>query len=65
MRTSIIKGEVVGKDGEEGKKKSTAKGNGKRKGKEFALELPERTQAYRHFEFSYVKRFFELGTAEL
>lgn len=51
MRTLIIKGEVVGKDGEEGKK-STAKGNGKRKGKEFALGLPERTQAYRHFEFS-------------
>lgn len=51
VRPLIIKGGVVGKDGEE-EKKAIAKGNEKRKEKEFPLELPERTQAYRHFEFS-------------
>lgn len=47
----MLKGGVVGKDGEE-EKKAIEKGNEKRKEKEFPLELPERTQAYRHFEFS-------------
>lgn len=55
---------MVGKDGEEGKKVHS-QGKWKEEGKGVSPRVPERTQAYRHFEFSQVKSFFELGTAEL